>query len=59
MSKNLGRGRARKSVVLLGVRGSFALNFQNSILGVFEAKSGQKALFGPNFCKSFKGKNDE
>lgn len=56
MSKNSGRGRARKSAVLLGFRGFLTLNFQNSFLGVLGAKSGQKAHFGSNFCKSLKGK---
>lgn len=56
MSKNFGQGKARKGAVLLGFRGFLTLNFQNSFLGVFGAKMGKKALFGPNFCKSLSEK---
>lgn len=59
MSKNSGRGRARKSAVLLGFRGFLTLNFQNSFLGVFGAKSGKKGIFDPNFCKSLREINRE
>jgi len=52
VSKNFGRGKARKSAVLLGFHGFLALNFQNNFLGVFGVKMRKKALFGPNFCKS-------
>ena len=56
MSKNFDGKRTRKGAVVLGFRGFLTLNFQNSFLGVFGAKMGKKALFGPNFCKSLSEK---
>lgn len=57
MSEKFGRGKARKSAVLLGFRGLLGLIFQNSFLVVFEAKLGKKGVLGPNFCKSLREGN--
>lgn len=59
MSKNSERRKVRESAVLLGFRRFLTMNFQNSFLGVFGAKSGKKGIFDPNFCKSLREINRE
>ena len=59
MSKKFEQRKARKSPVLLGFCGFLAPIFQNSFLGVFGVKSGEKGVFGPNSCKSLDEENGE
>ncbi len=59
MRKKFEQGKAREGAGILGVRGFLTFNFQNSFLGAFGAKSGEKGVFGPNFCKSLEWKKDE
>ncbi len=58
MSKKIGREKARGSAGILGLRGFLAPFFKNSFFGIFGVKSGKKGVFGTNFCKSLKEKND-